>query len=166
MGAASAPQHIPGQTTEYTPAARPAAPGSTPAPALQNNPIAPTRDAGTAANLQPPPAAAQSNGQPVPGHQPQSSLPPVTAASTHPPIDPMNPTGIIPSTGNSVYDIDAAQFEGSGQPWRRPGSDITDWFNFGFDESTYPKFLRFRADMEAGKNALVREQNTLGKALC
>lgn len=71
----------------------------------------------------------------------------------------MNPSGIIPSTGNSVYDIDVNQFESSGQPWRRPGSDISDWFNFGFDETTYPKFLRFRADMEAGRQALA---NPLG----
>lgn len=70
-------------------------------------------------------------------------------------IDPTNPSGIIPSTGNSTYDIDLAQFEGSGQMWRRPGSDIQDWFNFGFDEVSYPKFLRYRQEMEAGKNALV-----------
>jgi pre-mRNA 3'-end-processing factor FIP1 len=86
---------------------------------------------------------------------PASNLPPVTAGSTHPKIDPSNPTGIIPSTGASVYEIDLNQFEGSGQPWRRPGSDLSDWFNFGFDEITYPKFLRFRSDMEAGRQALV-----------
>lgn len=70
-------------------------------------------------------------------------------------MDPSHPSGIIPSSGNSVYDIDLAQFEGSGQPWRRPGSDLSDWFNFGFDEVSFPKFLRFRAEMEAGRNAMV-----------
>jgi pre-mRNA 3'-end-processing factor FIP1 len=62
---------------------------------------------------------------------------------------------VIPSTGGSVFELDITQFEGTGQPWRRPGSDLADWFNFGFDEGTYPKYLRFRADMEAGRNALV-----------
>lgn len=46
-------------------------------------------------------------------------------------------------------------FEGSGQPWRRPGSDLSDWFNYGFDEASFPKFLRYRAEMEAGRNAMV-----------
>jgi len=71
-------------------------------------------------------------------------------------IDPTNPSGVIPSSGQSVYEIDLAQFEGSGQLWRRPGSDLADWFNFGFDEVTYPKYLRYGQDMEAGRNALVR----------
>lgn len=88
-------------------------------------------------------------------HLPPSSLPPVTAAASHPHIDPTNPSGIIPSTGQSVYEIDLNQFETSGQPWRRPGSDLSDWFNFGFDEVSFPKFLRFRAEMEAGRQALV-----------
>ena len=104
---------------------------------MQNNPIPPSGDSGTAPNLA----------------LPSSTLPPIT--NPNPLIDPTNPSGIIPSTGNSTYDIDLAQFEGSGQPWRRPGSDIQDWFNYGFDEVSYPKFLRYRQEMEAGKNALV-----------
>jgi pre-mRNA 3'-end-processing factor FIP1 len=83
---------------------------------------------------------------------PQSNLPPAHSSSS---VDPTHPTGIIPSTGNSVYDLDVAMFEGSGQLWRRPGSDLSDWFNYGFDEVSYPKFLRFRAEMEAGRNAMV-----------
>jgi pre-mRNA 3'-end-processing factor FIP1 len=70
-------------------------------------------------------------------------------------MDPTNPSGLIPSTGQSVYEIDLGVFEGSGQPWRRVGSDLTDWFNFGFDEASYIKFLRYRAEMEAGRNAMV-----------
>jgi pre-mRNA 3'-end-processing factor FIP1 len=87
---------------------------------------------------------------------PPSELPPALSQSTHPKIDdPAHPSGVIPSTGGSVYDIDLMQFEGSGQPWRRPGSDITQYFNFGFDEATYPRFLRFRAEMMAGREAMV-----------
>lgn len=140
---------VPNQTTEYNPQARPSA---TPNP-LQNPPIPPSGGASTPTTIQPP--QFNTNGAPQSQHLPPSSLPPVTAGTTHPKIDPSNPTGIIPSTGASVYEIDLNQFEGSGQPWRRPGSDLTDWFNFGFDEVTYPKFLRFRSDMEAGRQALV-----------
>lgn len=82
-----------------------------------------------------------------------------TAPANGPHINPTNPTGIIPSTGTSVYDVDVAQFEGSGQMWRRPGSDISDWFNYGFDEVTYPKFLKYRQDMEQGRAALVRTRS-------
>jgi len=138
---------IPGQTTEYNPQARPS---GTPNP-LQNNPIAPSGGASTPTTIQHP----HTNGAPSYQNLPASNLPVVTAGSTHPKVDPSNPTGIIPSTGASVYEIDLGQFEGSGQPWRRPGSDLSDWFNFGFDEVTYPKFLRFRSDMEAGRQALV-----------
>jgi len=139
------------QTTEYTPTSRP---GQTPtsttahpqvAAPLQNPPIAPSIDSHTAPNLALPP----------------SDLPPIVANGLFK-VDPENPSGLIPSTGNSVYDIDVTQFEGSGQLWRRPGSDIQDWFNFGFDEVTYPKFLRYRQEMEAGRNALVRRGYKLG----
>jgi pre-mRNA 3'-end-processing factor FIP1 len=138
---------IPNQTTEYNPQARPSA---TPNP-LQTPPSPPSGGASTPTTVQHP----HTNGAPSNQNLPASNLPPVTAGSTHPKIDPSNPTGIIPSTGASVYEVDLNQFEGSGQPWRRPGSDLTDWFNFGFDEVTYPKFLRFRSEMEAGRQALV-----------
>ncbi|ORY35050.1 hypothetical protein BCR39DRAFT_556550 [Naematelia encephala] len=149
---APTPAPIPGQTTEYTPAARPGTSQTpTSSTTLVNPPIPPSGDAGTAPNLAVP--QTQPNG--VNGYLPPSDLPLVTAPSSYPKIDPSNPTGVIPSTGTSVYEIDLAQFEGSGQPWRRPGSDISDWFNFGFDETTFPKFLRFRQEMEAGRQALM-----------
>lgn len=93
---------------------------------------------------------------------PQSSLPVVTAPDSDGKIDPTKPTGIIPSTGTSVYEVDISQFEGSGQMWRRPGSDISDWFNFGFDEVTYPKYLSYIQDMERGAKALVSLLSTFG----
>lgn len=95
------------------------------------------------------------NGPPPTTPLPHSNLAVQTAPANGPHINPTNPTGIIPSTGTSVYDVDVAQFEGSGQMWRRPGSDISDWFNYGFDEVTYPKFLKYRQDMEQGRAALV-----------
>ncbi|RXK38875.1 hypothetical protein M231_03824 [Tremella mesenterica] len=141
---------LPNQITEYTPSARP---GTTPTPSSNNlnPPIPSSGDIGTALTLQP----SATNGALVStGTLPPSGLPPVTAPPSHPKIDPTNPSGVIPSTGQSVYDIDLAQFEGSGQPWRQPGSDVSAWFNYGFDEVTFPKFLRYRAEMEAGRQAL------------
>ncbi|OMH85413.1 Pre-mRNA polyadenylation factor FIP1 [Zancudomyces culisetae] len=42
-------------------------------------------------------------------------------------------TPILQETG--LYDYDAGM--GTERPWREPGADITDWFNFGFTEQTW-----------------------------
>lgn len=141
-------QNVPGQTTEYTPASRPSA-SATPQPqsvnALANPPIAPTSQA---PNLQPQPSSiSNANGPPTNPNLPPSHLPPVTNPSANPRFDPSNPSGLIPSSGQSVYDIDLSLFEGSGQPWRQPGAVVSDWFNFGFDEHTFPKWVRYRTEM-------------------
>lgn len=34
--------------------------------------------------------------------------------------------------GAPIYDIDLATMED--KPWRKPGADITDYFNYGFNE--------------------------------
>jgi pre-mRNA 3'-end-processing factor FIP1 len=150
------------QTTEYTPASRPAqAQNQTPSSvsALTNPPIPPSGDIGTPLNLQPPNPQPNPNSNGIhdikPYHHPQSDLPVVTIPGGNGKIDPGVPTGIIPSTGLSVWEIDAGVFEGSGQPWRRVGSDLSDWFNFGFDEVTFGRYLRMRTEMEVGRAALV-----------
>lgn len=137
----------PDALTDYTPAARPGVATSQPAPAAAVPPSAAVTDVKSVPQA--------GNGPPPTTPLPHSNLAVQTAPANGPHINPTNPTGIIPSTGTSVYDVDVAQFEGSGQMWRRPGSDISDWFNYGFDEVTYPKFLKYRQDMEQGRAALV-----------
>lgn len=39
-----------------------------------------------------------------------------------------------------IYDIDLAQMED--RPWRKPGADITDYFNYGFTEGELQFFLQ------------------------
>ncbi|RIB30867.1 Fip1 motif-domain-containing protein [Gigaspora rosea] len=34
--------------------------------------------------------------------------------------------------GTSIYDVDLDSVED--KPWRKPGADITDYFNYGFNE--------------------------------
>lgn len=34
--------------------------------------------------------------------------------------------------GTTIYDLDLASMEE--KPWRKPGADITDYFNYGFNE--------------------------------
>ena len=40
--------------------------------------------------------------------------------------------------GVDIIDIDPSTFED--KPWRNPGADITDYFNFGFDEKTWAEY--------------------------
>ncbi|BEJ11536.1 hypothetical protein CspHIS471_0109580 [Cutaneotrichosporon sp. HIS471] len=151
----TASKPAPDALTDYNPAPRPGAPTSTSAAGTNLH----GHTALSSATAQPSDMHSHphvtAGGQPTHAALPHSSLPPQLAPSSDFKMDPTNPTGVIPSTGTSVYDIDVAQFEGSGQMWRRPGSDISDWFNYGFDEVTYPRFLKFRQEMEQGRAALL-----------
>jgi pre-mRNA 3'-end-processing factor FIP1 len=37
--------------------------------------------------------------------------------------------------GQNIYDVDLAELEE--KPWRKPGADITDYFNYGFNEGYF-----------------------------
>lgn len=56
-------------------------------------------------------------------------------------IDP-NANPIHPSTGKPISstDFDTDFPTESSKPWRKPGSDITDYFNYGFDEFTWASY--------------------------
>lgn len=112
------------------------------------------------AGLQPIPTShpqVQSHSQP-PESEPQhhdesgvdpSTLPPVAAPPSHPAIDP-NATGIF--DGRSILDVDLDAL--SEKPWRRPGSDISDWFNYGFDEISWEAYCYRRRDLGELANVL------------
>ncbi|GLB43517.1 putative fip1 motif containing protein [Lyophyllum shimeji] len=83
-----------------------------------------------------------------------ATLPPVTAPPSHPAIDP---TAVGVLDGRSILDVDlAAMVE---KPWRRPGSDISDWFNYGFDEISWEAYCYRRRDL--GELANVLKTNVL-----
>ena len=48
------------------------------------------------------------------------------------------------------------------KPWRRPGADISDWFNYGFDELSWEAYCYRRRDL--GEIASVLKANVLGFA--
>jgi pre-mRNA 3'-end-processing factor FIP1 len=56
-------------------------------------------------------------------------------------LDP-NANPIHPSTGKPILstDFDADFPTESTKPWRKPGSDVTDFFNYGFDEFTWASY--------------------------
>jgi hypothetical protein len=80
------------------------------------------------------------------------SLPPVHAPPN--PSDPSQPIvpqldapALLPDgSGRSLFELDLEALER--KDWRLPGSDISDWFNYGFDEFTWVEYVRRRREME------------------
>jgi pre-mRNA 3'-end-processing factor FIP1 len=42
--------------------------------------------------------------------------------------------------GKDLYEVDLDAFED--KPWRKPGADITDYFNYGFNELTWKLYCQ------------------------
>ncbi|KAF8695207.1 hypothetical protein AX14_001864 [Amanita brunnescens Koide BX004] len=78
-----------------------------------------------------------------------STLPPATAPPSHPAIDPTAP-GML--DGRSIFEVDMANM--TDKPWRRPGSDISDWFNYGFDELSWEAYCYRRRELGEMANVL------------
>jgi hypothetical protein len=55
----------------------------------------------------------------------------------------------------SIYDFDMKVMNASGQPWRARGSDMSRWFNYGFDEFTWKRYCEYRRDMVKGIEMMV-----------
>ncbi|EDR15306.1 uncharacterized protein LACBIDRAFT_301408 [Laccaria bicolor S238N-H82] len=159
-----APQPQPSLTTEYTPIQRggvtPNASFTTPsasAPQLNAAPLssgsltAPSAILASTAQPSSEPAAIQDDGVDP------STLPPVTAPPSHPAIDP-TATGVF--DGRSILEVDLNAM--ADKPWRRPGSDISDWFNYGFDEISWEAYCYRRRDL--GELANVLKTNVINFA--
>ncbi|THG95686.1 hypothetical protein EW145_g7913, partial [Phellinidium pouzarii] len=151
-------------TTEYTPRER----GPPAADVLRTSPVqAPILtpetsvqpSSATPANDTPPiqvqPASAEQ--RPIYDGPDPSTLPPARAPPSHPSIDP-NVPGMF--DGRSVFDIDMTNL--AEKPWRRPGSDLSDWFNYGFDEISWEAYCYRRRAL--GDMADVLKANVLGFA--
>lgn len=57
--------------------------------------------------------------------------------------------------GQNIFDLDLDSFEE--KPWRKPGSDITDYFNYGFNEQTWRAYCL--------KQRQVREESSIQKRI-
>ncbi len=78
-----------------------------------------------------------------------STLPPAAAPPSHPAIDP-TASGML--DGRSIFEVDMANM--TDKPWRRPGSDISDWFNYGFDELSWEAYCYRRRELGEMANVL------------
>ena len=57
--------------------------------------------------------------------------------------------------GKELYEIDLDSFED--KPWKKPGADITDYFNYGFNENTWK--------MYCNKQRAMREELAIQKKM-
>jgi pre-mRNA 3'-end-processing factor FIP1 len=59
--------------------------------------------------------------------------------------------------GEDIINVDLDTFED--KPWKKPGADITDYFNFGFNEQTWKEYCMkqrvFRDELNAQKHSNV-----------
>lgn len=125
-------------------------------------PEVPVQNTDTSETPQQPYQQQQSQQDPSSSHDPNlpdpSTLPPVRASASSPHIDPTEP-GIEQSSGLPIFEVDMENF--TEKNWRRPGSDVSDWFNYGFDEISWEAYCVRRRDMsemaaEMKANVLVR----------
>lgn len=59
----------------------------------------------------------------------------------------MDPTAPGMFGDRPVYDVDIQAL--AEKNWRRPGSDLSDWFNYGFDEISWEAYCIRRRDLNA-----------------
>ncbi len=78
-----------------------------------------------------------------------NTLPSARAPPSHPSIDP-NAPGVM--DGRSILEVDLNAL--AEKPWRRPGSDISDWFNYGFDEISWEAYCYRRREFGELANML------------
>jgi pre-mRNA 3'-end-processing factor FIP1 len=153
------PAAQPSLTTEYTPIQR-GGPPQTSATLLQIPQVAETVPG---IPLKPTQPQQQTQQQQKQEQEPESfpddgvdpnTLPVVTAPPSHPVVDP-SATAII--DGRSILEVDINAL--ADKPWRRPGSDISDWFNYGFDELSWEAYCYRRRDL--GEMATVLKTNVI-----
>ncbi|KAJ5097953.1 Pre-mRNA polyadenylation factor Fip1 [Penicillium argentinense] len=74
--------------------------------------------------------------QPTAPQKPGSAYPAIHTST----ID-VNGNPVHPATGKPIMATDMdVDFPTDDKPWRRPGSDISDYFNYGFDEFTWVSY--------------------------
>ncbi|KAG2155706.1 hypothetical protein DEU56DRAFT_768773 [Suillus clintonianus] len=136
-------------TTEYTPRDRNVPPSKAPLPHSGGTPQTPSvpRESVSAAPEQP---VFHEGLDPI-------TLPPVIAPPSHPSIN-LDIPGIL--DGHSILEVDIGAM--AEKPWRLPGSDISDWFNYGFDEISWEAYCYRRRDL--GELANVLKTNVLNFA--
>lgn len=74
-------------------------------------------------------------------------------------LDPLNGNPTHPTTGKPLFetDLDNDFPSESTKPWRKPGADVTDYFNYGFDEFTWASYCLKKQQMPKEVKAINQE---------
>lgn len=76
------------------------------------------------------------------GTRPVSQKPGSVYPAVHSSTIDVHANPIHPATGKPVLATDMdVDFPDDDKPWRRPGTDLTDYFNYGFDEFTWASYV-------------------------
>ncbi|RMZ76371.1 hypothetical protein DV738_g4970, partial [Chaetothyriales sp. CBS 135597] len=94
----------------------------------------------------------------TPDDKPGSEYPPVRTSKLDPNGNPVHPV-----TGKPIFstDFDADFPTESSKPWRKPGADQTDYFNYGFDEFSFASFTLRQQQMPQTVNGIRKENEEL-----
>ncbi|XP_037569940.2 LOW QUALITY PROTEIN: pre-mRNA 3'-end-processing factor FIP1-like [Dermacentor silvarum] len=60
--------------------------------------------------------------------------------------------------GTSIYEFNIESLED--KPWRKPGADITDYFNYGFNEDTWKIYCDRQRKLRSDNNVPIKEWRT------
>ncbi|KAJ5559100.1 Pre-mRNA polyadenylation factor fip1 [Penicillium sp. DV-2018c] len=111
---------------------------------------------------------------PVPGQpavpKPPSEKPGSAYPAIHSSTIDVNANPVHPMTGKPIMSTDMdADFPSDDKPWRRPGSDLSDYFNYGFDEFTWAGYCikqqGLRQEVSAQKRQMDDMQAFMGMGM-
>ncbi|KAJ5184143.1 Pre-mRNA polyadenylation factor fip1 [Penicillium capsulatum] len=113
----------------------------------------------------PTPAPAAPTAKPGAPQKPGSAYPAIHSST----ID-VNGNPVHPMTGKTILATDMdTDFPTDDKPWRRPGSDISDYFNYGFDEFTWVSYClkqqEVRKEVGDQKKQMDEMQSFLGMGM-
>ncbi|KNZ59779.1 hypothetical protein VP01_1663g4 [Puccinia sorghi] len=139
------PIEQPNVTTEYKPLERLDLKLSDPASAL---PLKPSSISVAQSNPSPrnAPQNNSHNRQPTPENFPRSVTPPPEPPAESKPPDlqaenPVIPSGYDDKDGSALMNFDFDALPESEKGWNKPGAHVADWFNYGFDETTWRAYV-------------------------
>lgn len=93
------------------------------------------------------------------GSQPANDRPGTDYPARH--TSKLDPNGnpVHPVTGKPILstDFDVDFPSESSKPWRKPGADITDYFNYGFDEFTWASYCLKQQQMPKEVNEITQQ---------
>lgn len=77
---------------------------------------------------------------------PEGPPPPVPSTAPRLDLSPGAEALQLPAgSGKSIYDVDIESLDE--KPWRKPGADLTDYFNYGFNEESWRAYARKKSSV-------------------